>query len=67
MQLPPKTPLSLEVGATGSRGAYDEGYSYSDVFMHTNSVRMGLDFETPLGLLSLDLYRNEEGYSDLLQ
>ncbi len=64
VQLAPKTQLSLEVSATDSQGAYDEEYSYSSVFIRTNSVRVGLDSETPLGVLSIDAYRNEERYSD---
>ncbi len=64
VQLSPATQLSLGLTATDSRGAYNEGYSYSDVFIRTNSVRIGLESETSLGLLTLDAYRNEERYSD---
>jgi len=65
VRLSPRTELSLEVSATDSRGAYNEGYSYSNVFIRTNSVRVGLSSESDLGLMTLDAYRNEERYSDL--
>jgi len=65
VQLSPKTQLSLELSATDSRGAYNEGYSYSGVFIRTNSARVGLSSESDIGLLTLDAYRNEERYSDL--
>jgi len=65
VQLSPKTQLSLELSATDSRGAYYEGYSYSGVFIRTNSVRVGLSSESDIGLMTLDAYRNEERYSDL--
>jgi len=65
VRLSPKTELSLDVSATDSRGAYNEGYSYSNVFIRTNSVRVGLSSESDIGLVTLDAYRNEERYSDL--
>jgi len=65
VRLSPKTELSLDVSATDSRGAYNEGYSYSNIFIRTNSVRVGLNSETDYGLVALDAYRNEERYSDV--
>jgi len=49
---------------TNSEGAYNEGYNYSNVFIRTNSERIGLVSDTSLGVLTLDAYRNEERYSN---
>jgi iron complex outermembrane receptor protein len=57
--------VKADVSAGDSRGAFNEGYSYSNVMIRTNSARIGIDTATPLGLFSVSAYRNEEHYSDV--
>jgi outer membrane receptor for ferrienterochelin and colicins len=64
LQINPQTQLSLDLSTTNSQGAYNEGYSYSNVFIRTNSERLSLISETGMGVLTIDGYRNEERYSD---
>lgn len=65
VRLGSETFLKADISLSDSRGAFNEGYSFSNVIIRTNSARLGMDSATSIGLVSLSVYRNEERYSGL--